>query len=206
MMKSKWIFILLFVVIGNYVTALVFIPPIIYFASVSLIGFITNMFLFLAVWLAIKGFINRSYFGKPVHEIVSIVLGWIGKIVIIILSAIVPLLVLKPIIPLEIAISSLIAGVICLIVLFLNDFRRIRLIQKKEKLAMVRSVTLLSLVVIIITFASASFALETKALHIDKESGAVVQTDAPSVSEKLLQKSKIAGDFAGKLAEPAPSF
>lgn len=53
------------------VRSIIFIPPVIYIVTFSLGAFITNIFIFLAFWMAVNGLINRPYLGKPVHELIG---------------------------------------------------------------------------------------------------------------------------------------
>ncbi len=168
-MKKKAMTLLLVTATACTITqvdSIVFIPPVIYIATFSLGTFITNVFLFLAVWLAVKGVTDRSYFGKPVHELVGMSLQLIGKILILITSATLPTLILNPITADEIIISSLFAGILSLAILFLDRFREYHLIPGKERNRILRSITLLSIAIIVITYASTTLAIETKTLHM----------------------------------------
>lgn len=161
----------LIVVLSLGANAIAFIPPVIYFASISLVSFVTNLFLILAVWFAVKGISNRSYFGMPVHKIVSSLMDWAGITIIIICASLAPLLILRPIITKDILVSSFVAGIMCGILLFLSQYRQLRITGKEEKIKSVRSIILTCAVVIIITFISASYSLETKVLRTNAQKG-----------------------------------
>lgn len=173
--KNKFIIPLIVfavLILASGVKAIVFIPPIIYIATLSIGSFILNLCAFLAVWLAARGVLDRGYFGKAMHEIVGLILGLLGKSALLVLSAMVPILVLNPLNRQDIAFSSLVAGALSFALLSLNVFRRYRLAQKNEKISLIGSTVFFSVLVILVTFASASLALETKTLrNRDNETG-----------------------------------
>jgi len=179
--------------------AIAFIPPVIYFATLSIIGFISNVFLILAVWLAVKGIANKLYFGKPLHTIVSIALSWLGTALIILLSSLLPLLVLHPIITKEIIISSIVSGFLCFFFLLLNIYRQFRRANLKEKTKSVRKMTIISILVIIISFVSASLSIETMALQTNSK-GAKLAVLKPELS-----LPSFGLDMASEMAAAAPA-
>jgi 4-amino-4-deoxy-L-arabinose transferase-like glycosyltransferase len=197
-MNKQFLVLPILLVLMASAYALVFIPPMIYFASVSIIGFLTNLVLFLAVWLAIKGYLNRSYFGKPLHEVVSLILGGLGTVAIVIFSSLLPLLIIHPILTREILLTSFIAGVLCFILLFLSKYRNFRLEDHAQRVHQVRSVAILAIAVIIVTFVSAYFALETTVLHTNGQQGTEFQQAQQSASMGL---NKIASEARAPMSD-----
>ncbi len=164
------IHIFVFLFIAGRVYSIVIIPPIIYIATLSIGSFIINLCAFTALWMAAKGIIDRAYFGKKTHEIVHLLFVLIGRSIILVFSAIISIIVFNPLNMEEIIFSSLSAAVFSLLVLWLNSFREYRLVQKQEKITILKSLASFSIVVFLTTFISASAALETKILHTDNTS------------------------------------
>jgi hypothetical protein len=176
------LFFVLAIISAYQACAIAFVPPIIYFASLSILSFISNIFLFLAVWFAIKGIANRSYFGRPVHEIVSLILNWSGTAVLILICSVIPLLVMHPIITKDIIISSICAGFLSFIMLFLSKYRQFRLIKKPDRIKYLRSVILISAAVIIITFVSTLISIETKAMYTNNQDIIVIKEEKNAIA------------------------
>lgn len=146
--------------------AIIFIPPVIYIVTVSFSSFIANISISIVFWLVVKGIADRSYFGRPLHEIINFIFNFLGKIFILVFSTLSPIFILDPINAKEIFFSSLISGVLSLAILFLAGFREYRLIQKNEKISFLKSIAIFSAITVLLTFFSAFFALEEKALNM----------------------------------------
>lgn len=176
---------------GKEAQAIVFIPPVIYIATLSLGAFIINISIFIAIWLATQGIINRLYFGKALHQIIRIFLGIFGKAVVLFAASVISILFFNPLNPKEVIISSILAGILCLIFIFLGNFKEYRLVQKKEKLATIGSMLLFFILTAIIIFISASLALKTKILSTGENGlGAYKENlSAPNGFTLPLQKS-----------------
>ena len=150
MKKTAAVFLVCLVFIGmQVVTSIVVIPPLIYFASVSIIGFITNMFLLLAVWLTVIGVTNKSYFGQPFHVLAGFFFKAIGIGMVIIISSLIPILVFRPAFTRDIALSSMFSGILCAALLFLNNYRRFRITQFEDKAKIIRSIAIVSLAAVV---------------------------------------------------------
>ena len=213
-MKKKVFFplLLLFgILIAGNANAIAFIPPVIYVASMSIMGFIANMFLILAVWLAVKGVINRSYWGKPIHEIVSLFLGWLGTAFAVALSSLFPVLILRPILTREIIVSCIIAGCLCFMILFLNEYRHFHQITKDQKMKSFRHLISIALLVVIISYFCVSLSIKTYAHHINSGKGSEYQIEAESNAGSPLmesiasRQSKSFSDSASNIAETESS-
>lgn len=157
------VFISLFLVNKAYSIAI--IPPIIYIATLSIGSFIVNLCIFAALWMATKGIIDRAYLGKKVHEIVRLLFRLIGGSIALLLSATISIIIFNPLNTEEIIFSSATAAFISLTLFWLSNFREYRLVQKQEKISILKSVAAFSALVFLATFISASTSLETKILR-----------------------------------------
>lgn len=144
---------------------IVFIPPVIYIVTLSLGSFFFNIFIFVAFWLAINGYINRSYFGKPFHKIVALIFGLAGKGILLSAVAILPILVFKPTDVIGIVVASLGAGLLCFATVFLVNYREYRWLSFSERVPILKSATFLFVLAIIITYTATTLALKPKVYY-----------------------------------------
>lgn len=193
MIKRSVIFIIL-IYLGMFAreaSGIVFVPPVIYIATLSLGVFVMNVFAFFAVWLAVKGLIDRVYFGKPMHELVYLLFSLLGKFVIFIITSSVSMLALDPLNKKEVLIASVLAGILSLIFIFLSDFREYRLISKEKKFIHMGQMIFFSLVVFIVTYVSALRALEVKVLRTNDDGSVIEYRKEESFQDNLsLPKQK----------------
>jgi hypothetical protein len=201
-MKNKLSLMLILLTIQQ-TDSIIFIPPVIYIATFSLGAFITNMFIFIAFWLTVKGVTDRSYLGKPFHELVKMLLQLIGKTATLITSAAIPILVLNPVTPQEIVVSSLCAGALGQTILFLGSFREYRLLPGKGKIRLLSSMTILSMFIIAAAFISTTLATETKTLHT--EEGRVTEYTGTDIKLLRAPALKETGDYETYLKQQYPN-
>lgn len=205
-----FIFFLLAVMIPGKSSAIVFVPPVIYIATLSLGAFVVNVFAFFAVWFAAKGLIDRLYFGKPMHELVRLFFGLLGKFLIFFIAAAASLAMLDPLNKKEVLAASLLAGVLGLVFIFLSNFREYRLEPKNKKVYFAGSMMLFSLAVFGVTYASALRALEVKILRIEGARGGAVEykKEAPRREDISLPSQKAPSAMPGFEADQgiAPSY
>jgi hypothetical protein len=176
MKKLAIIYFIIFVLAGMTAlkaSAIVFVPPVIYIATLSLGAFVVNVFAFFAVWFAAKGLIDRLYFGKPMHELIRLFFSLLGKFAILFIAAAVSVATLDPLNKKEVLAASVLAGVLGLVLIFLSSFREYRLEPKNKKVYFAGSMMFFSLVVFGVTYASALRALEIKILRIGGDNGPV---------------------------------
>lgn len=155
--------------------AIVFVPPVIYIATLSLGAFVVNVFAFFAVWFAAKGLIDRVYFGKPMHELVRLFFNFLGKFAIFFAASAVSMLILDPLSKKEVLTASVLAGILSLVLTFLNNFREYRLELKGKKFLRAGSMIFFSLIVFAVTYISALRALEVRILRIEDSKGGAVE-------------------------------
>jgi hypothetical protein len=187
--------------------AIVFIPPVVYLVTFSVGAFVVNIFLLLAAWLAISGLMDRSYFGKKSHELVRAGLQTAGKATISLASAAVPVLGLNPITSPEVFVSSLAAGAIGLCILFLSGYREYRLMGKKQRGRVLKSIAAFSTFIILATYLSTTLALETRIIDTrtgQEVQGAVAFDSIAYQKEATDQKEPAKGVYWFYPADPSP--
>ena len=206
-MKKSILVLTLMLLYGSLqAQAIVFVPPIVYFTTISIVSFITNIFLALAVWLAVKGLANRLYFGQPLHTIVSNMLGWLGSSFVIVVSSLVPISVMHPIFVKDLALSSILAGLLCFLLLFVGSYRKIKAEQEYRKKSWIR-IILTSIVVIILSFVSASFAVKTSTLHNDSAGNTKFTENSDiKIASGALSKAGAPSMVADSQSSPSPSM
>lgn len=142
--------------------AIVFVPPVIYIATLSVGSFIANAFIFLAFFMAARGMIDRTYFGRSPHEIVRLFLRFIGIFIVFGIAALFSLALLDPLSDKEILIAGFLSGIMSWFLFMLGGYREYRLSELKKKKLFLRSAVFLSIIVSFTTFISAHFAIETE--------------------------------------------
>lgn len=148
--------------------AIVFIPPVIYIASLSIGAFIINVFAFFAVWFAARGLIDRMYFGKPMHEIVRALFGLIGKFALVIIVAVASIKIVDPLNKKGIISAAIFATAFGSILFVLANFREYRLEFKRNQFAIMRSILVFAAAIFLITYSSSVWALKIKAINMRK--------------------------------------
>ncbi len=186
---------------GNDAEAIVFIPPVIYIATLSLGALIVNISIFIAIWLAAQGVLNRLYFGKAMHEIVRVFFNVLGRVAILFIASVASVLFYNPLNTREVVISSILAGVLCLALVFLGNFREYRLVSKKEKLAAIGSMSIFFVLATVIIFISASSALKTKILRTGENGLSVYKEDKSALDGFALPLQKSAESVPKNEAE-----
>ncbi len=176
---------------------IVFLPPVIYMVTFSLVAYVTNLFIFLAVWLAAKGVTDRLYLGRRMHELVKAFFQLLGNASVLVFSAVLPVLLFNPLTPTDVAFTSICAGVLCLAINFLSGYRKYRIVRGGEKIRSLTSMILLSALIVAVSYLSTSLALSTKVLYTQgREPAGDVYRDAsapPRLADIVERKAEAAG-------------
>ncbi|MBM3228925.1 hypothetical protein FJZ26_00685 [Candidatus Parvarchaeota archaeon] len=119
-------FLLLAVCLVQLSNSVVILPPVVYFASLSLAGFLANSLIALAGIAAVFGAANWRLFGKPFPTVLSSLLGFGSTVFLGILSMLLCAFLLAPRNMSQIAVASVFAASLSFVLLFLKDYRAIK--------------------------------------------------------------------------------
>ncbi len=198
MKKATILFTLLFLALVIPVfkaSSIVFVPPVIYIATLSLGSFLTKIFIFIAFYLTSNGLANSLYLGKPLYEITKSFFSFAWRSLVIILSAAASVKIFGPLNAQEALTASLAAGVISLIVFFLASFREYHFSDLNRKTFIFVSNLFFSLFIVLVAFISVLLSLETRALDTGRGAeGWYEETQVP-VAAPSLDESEKAKDF-----------
>ena len=145
--------------------AIVFIPPVVYVVTLSLGAFVTNILLFVVLWLAVKGFTDRKYFGRAPHRILAFIFRTGAKTLVFLSSATLSVYLLDPVTLQETLRTGIAAGLLGFILLFFSGYREYRLTQKTRKIHTLMSLAVFSGFIVCATYISVSLAHETQVIH-----------------------------------------
>jgi hypothetical protein len=123
--------LLILAILPALVNAIAVIVPV-YVATLSIIAFVSNILITIAVYAAAKGFFNRKSFGHNFSEKLSILLDIFGKAALLIITTTISILWLSPVTTEESLATGLVAASISLIVIFLNSYRKMSILPKER--------------------------------------------------------------------------
>lgn len=155
--------LILLLLIASCACAIVFVPPAIYVVTLSIGAFLTNAFIFLAAWLAVSGLLDRKLFGKRPHELIKGAFSFIGKAFVFISCALLSVLIISPVTPIENMQAASLSGAAALVLFFLGGYRILLLNENKGK--MLFSLSVCALLTAGGTYVSVVLAQETKVIH-----------------------------------------
>ncbi len=144
--------------------AIAVIPPAMYIATLSIIAFISNLLITAAVYAAAKGMFSANTFKKGFSSTLGLVLEIIGKAALIIISTTIAVLAINPITIEESIIAGIIAATITLIALLFNAYKRLAILEGKEKRAILKEALLVFVFVILASSAASYASIELKAI------------------------------------------
>lgn len=144
--------------------AVVIVPPMVYFASISIAGFLANALISLGALAAVAGVANWKLFNSSASGIISALFGIASKLFIGLLSMAVALVAFFPVSVQQIILSASSVLVVSAILLFLRDYRLFRASQKAMKLQLLKSIAIFALFFAIVFAPSAYFAIEYRAI------------------------------------------
>jgi len=167
---------------------IVFVPPAIYVVTLSIGGFLTNAFLFLAAWLAVSGLLDRRFFGKKPHELVRAALSFAGRAFVFLSCALLSVLLCSPVTPAENMQAAAVSGAAAFGLFFLGGFRVLLVTENRSK--KIYALALCALLTAGGTYVSIVLAQETKVIHTK---GANEKKDATLSSPSMADKAKEMG-------------
>lgn len=177
-------------------SAVVIVPPIIYFASISIAGFLANALISLGALAAVAGVANWKLFNSPAPAIISALFGIASRLFIGIVSMTVGLIAFFPVSVQQIIVSASAVLVVSAILLFLRDYRLFRASPKTMKLQLLASTAMFALFFAIVFAPSAYFAIEYRIIN--------TQQDAALPSASGLPGSEPGAPFLPGLGKAAP--
>lgn len=143
--------------------AVVIIPPVVYFISVSLATFFANALVAIVGWAAVQGFSEKVYGGKTAFEIGRFAFSCIGKAIMLIAAMAFAVTFFPPFDLTSAAVTGAAAASAALVFLSLSKARR--LLVEKEKSRLVATVVGLALFAGAVTTASSVLSLETTVVY-----------------------------------------
>lgn len=157
------------VLLAGSPSAVVILPPIVYFASISIASFLANALISLGALAAVAGVANWKLFNSPASAIISALFGIASKLFIGILSMTVALIAFFPVSMQQIILSASSVLVVSAILLFLRDYRLFRASPKTMKLQLLKQTVAFALFFAIIFAPSAYFAIEHRIIRTQPE-------------------------------------
>jgi len=177
---KKIISILLFLFLFSFSSAIAVIAPVVYVATLSLTAFLANTIITIAVFIAAKSFSNKDTINKKkLSSKIGFVMEIIGKTTLLILSTIVAIIIVNPVLFNEAIYTGLIAAIICEIILFLYNYKKISIVDIQTKKIMLKSITIFCIFVFISSSLVGYYSIETKAIIINGQ-GIEQQQSAPA--------------------------
>ncbi|GEM_PF-2391265 len=161
-MKKHFFAVFLLVFFSFNAGAIVVVPPVIYFVTLSIATFLANALIGLLAIVAVSGIANKKFFGKKLSELVYYFFGWIKKILIAVFSMLAAVFLIKPIEIISIIQGSIAALVTCLVLFFISNYSVFRIVSKQEKTRLLRSAVFFSLVISLLFGFAAFTSIETQ--------------------------------------------
>ncbi len=189
------------------VNAVVIVPPVVYFVTLSIATFLSNVLIALLAIIAVSGFANKKFFGKKVSELFSYFFSWIKKIVIAFISMAIALFVINPIEVFTIIQAAILTFILCLMLFFISNYSTYRVIQKPEKTKLVTSFSIFSLLVALLFLVSVFLSLETQVINTENSSLSYIQNNPllPSLDKIAPFADSMSGAQVGIVEKPQES-
>ncbi len=156
--------ILFFSMFFSLVHAIVIVPPVVYFATLSIATFISNSIIALLALLAVSGIVNKKVFGKKISELFSAFFSGIKIIFISLFSMLISIFIIWPIELISIIQGSLVAALICFCFLFISDYSKFRIVNKERKSKIIKSSLIFSIIILFVFGISANFSTSIEIL------------------------------------------
>jgi len=163
----KILLLSLVIIIIPTVSAIVILPPVIYFVTLSIASFIGNIIIGLLAWVALSGLLNKQFFGKTLSELISYIFSTLKNIFIAIIAMIAGVFIASPIEIISVLAGALIAAIICCFLLYIANYSELRAVENKRKKKILKSNTFFSVIVFLLFSASAFLSIETQILPQD---------------------------------------
>jgi len=183
---------------------IVIVPPMVYFASISIAGFLANALISLGALAAVAGVANWKLFNSPMPAIISTIFGVASKLFLGMSTMIFALIVFFPISMQQIIISAFAVLAVSAFLLFLRDYRLFRASSKTVKLQLLGTTAIFALFFAIAFVPSAYFAIEYRIITTQPGTASQAGTFAPSIAESSAPSLPFVSDEAQKSAM-APS-
>ncbi|MBU1198015.1 hypothetical protein KJ765_05925 [Candidatus Micrarchaeota archaeon] len=157
-----------FVFLFSWAHALVVVPPTVFFLTLSISSFLVNAVVSLLLFGALKGFTNRTYFGKSVFHLLSSGVSALGTAFLALSAMLVSAFLIYPLDYESAALSALSAGVLFLILKWVSAFRAYRNVPSHTKTSLVSSWVLLALFIAFATGVSSVLAMDVIVVNTDE--------------------------------------
>ncbi|MFH1471206.1 MAG: hypothetical protein ABIF01_05640 [Candidatus Micrarchaeota archaeon] len=144
--------------------AVVIVPPLVYFLTLSLSAFLSNAIVSLLVFGALKGLTMRKYFGKSTYEIARGFLSASGTALIAISCMLASAIIVYPLDVPGAAVSALLAGVLFLAVKFISIFAEFHLSEPKKRRSITTAILLTAAFIMLATGVSAMLAIDIQTM------------------------------------------
>jgi len=202
--KSMGIFSLFILSLIGSASAIVIVPPMVYFASISIAGFLANALISLGALAAVAGVANWKLFNSPMSAIISAIFGAASRLFLGIFTMMVALIMFFPISVQQIVFSAFAVLVMSAFLLFLRDYRLFRASQKTVKMRLLGTTAVFALFFAIVFVPSAYFSVEYRIISTQQETAVPTSASDQSISESFDQLPSLDLNGASKPAM-APS-
>src|SRR3989344_2486564 len=115
---------LLLLLLARDAQAIVIIPPVVYFVTLSIGTFISSSIVSLLIFGALKGFANRKYWGRSAFQLLTEAKSALSSALLAILSMVAAVFAVYPIDLESVVLASLIAAILFLLTKFVSSLRQ----------------------------------------------------------------------------------
>ncbi|HLC47999.1 MAG TPA: hypothetical protein VJI13_02895 [Candidatus Norongarragalinales archaeon] len=115
---------LLLLLLARDAQAIVIIPPVVYFVTLSIGTFISSSIVSLLIFGALKGFANRKYWGRSAFQLLTEAKSALSSALLAILSMVAAFFAVYPIDLESVVLASLIAAILFLLTKFVSSLRQ----------------------------------------------------------------------------------
>jgi hypothetical protein len=198
---KKTLALLLLILSLTFCNAIAVIGPAVYVATLSITAFLANTIITVAIFVAAKTVSNKNTLSKGISSKISLALEIIGKIALLIISTTLAILIVNPILISEAILTGVIAAIICGIILFLYNYKKLSISEKQTKRGIIISTALFCIFVLISSTLVGYYSIEIKPVVVNGQG--VEQKLAQESSSPLLDSAE--GFVANKSqSSPAP--
>ena len=151
----------------TFCSAIAVIGPAVYVATLSLTAFMANTLITIAIFVAAKSFSDKNTLTKGISSKISFILELIGKIALLIISTSIAILIVNPILLSEAIYAGFIAAIICSIILFLYNYKKISIKEKEMNKKILKTTTLFCLFVFASSVLVGYYSIEAQPIIIN---------------------------------------
>ncbi len=123
----------------SFCSSIAVIAPAVYVATLSITAFLANILITVAVFIAAKSFSSKNALSKGISTKIGFAIEIIGKTTLLITSTAIAIIIVNPILISEAILTGVLASIICGIILFLYNYKRISISQSKTKKSIIIS-------------------------------------------------------------------